>query len=346
MKRVQIEDCQEIGKHSFINWDKLRNSTILITGATGLIGSNLVNAIAYNNQIKKLNIQLILPVRNTHAASERFNWTGAEIVEYHLGDKLYIDRQIDYIVHLASPTNSQFFLERPVDTLVVNFNGNKGLLDWAVDHPIKKYIELSSMEVYGFPEKGHHVKESELGSFETMSARNSYPLAKLSCEALCYGYFAQYKVPTVVLRATQTFGPGVQYSDGRVFAQFMRCAIEKKDIVLKTAGLTERSYLYTADAVSAIILCLLEAEAGQAYTVANPDTYCSIKEMAYLVAHNVAKDQIKVVFDITENFDNLGYARTLFMNLDVGKIKNLGWQPRVALIEMYERMIRGISENE
>ena len=203
-------------------------------------------------------------------------------------------------------------------------------------------IGLSTMEVYGFPEKGHMVVESELGSFETMNARNSYPIAKIASEALCNSYYVQYGVPALILRATQTFGPGVKYDDGRVFAQFMRCANEKKDIVLKSEGLTERSYLYTADAVSAILVSLLKGEPGQAYTVANPDTYCSIKDMAYMVANEIADGQIKVRFDIAEDIEKLGYAHTLYMDLDVGKTEGMGWKSTTDLKSMFERMMRGI----
>ena len=178
-----------------------------------------------------------------------------------------------------------------------------------------------------------------------MNARNSYPIAKIACEALCNGYYAQYGVPTVILRATQTFGPGVKYDDGRVFAQFMRCAVEKKNIVLKSAGLTERPYLYTADAVSAILIGMLRAKPGQSYTVANPDTYCSIKAMALMVADEIAEGQIKVSFDIASDIEKLGYAATLYMDLDIEKIEQLGWKPTVGLITMFNRMIRGIKEN-
>ncbi|MCR5798009.1 MAG: NAD(P)-dependent oxidoreductase [Eubacterium sp.] len=339
MKQVQLEDCKNIGNLEFIDWEQFRNRTVLVTGSTGLIGQNLVNAIAYNSQEKNLDIHLILPVRNTRVAEEQFNWTGAEIVPYELGTELKIETTVDYIVHLASPTSSKYFTEKPVDTMMANIEGTRALLEWARVHPVKKFISLSTMEVYGFPEKGHKVKESEIGVFETMNARNSYPVAKIACEALCNSYWTQYRVPALILRATQTFGPGVKYDDGRVFAQFMRCAIEKKDIVLKSAGLTERSYLYTADAVSAILVSLLKAEPGQAYTVANPDTYCSIKDMAQMVANEIAGGQIKVVFDIAEDIEKLGYAGTLFMDLDVEKISGLGWSPRVGLKTMFERMI-------
>lgn len=343
MKQVQIEDCKRVGNLKFLDWGRFRGSTVLITGSTGLIGQNLVNALAYNSKEKGLDIKLILPVRNMIVAEAEFDWTGAEIIPYELGTELSLEPSVDYIIHLASPTSSKFFTEKPVDTMIANIEGYRELLEWARIHSIKKFIGLSTMEVYGFPEKGHKVKESELGAFETMNVRNSYPLAKIACEALCNSYFMQYGVPTVILRATQTFGPGVKYDDGRVFAQFMRCAVERKDIVLKSAGLTERSYLYTADAVSAILVSLLKARPGQAYTVANPNTYCSIKDMAQIVADEITNGQIKVVFDIEEDISKLGYAETLFMELDVEKIEGLGWRGSTELPEMFRRMIEGMN---
>lgn len=345
MNWVQREDCKAIGELSFIDWEQFRGKTILITGSTGLIGANLVNALAYNSQEKGLNIKLLLPVRNADRARALFDWTGAKMFPYTLGNKLELAESVDYIVHLASPTNSRFFTEKPVDTMLANMEGYKALLDWAVCQPVKKFVGFSTMEVYGFPDKGHKVVESEIGSFETMNTRNSYPIAKIACEALCNSYYEQYGVPALILRATQTFGPGVKYDDGRVFAQFMRCAIEKKDIVLRSQGLTERPYLYTADAVSAVLVSMIKAEPGQAYTIANPKTYCSIKEMAQLVADEIAHGQIKVMFDIVEDIEKLGYAQTLYMDLDVKKISGIGWRATTDLKTMFERMIWGTGNN-
>ncbi len=344
MNRIQTEDCQKIGQSSFVDWKRFRGSAFLITGATGLIGQNLVNALAYNNNEKSLGIKLLIPVRNVEKAEKLFLWTGAEIIPYQLGSKFINHKQVDYIIHLASPTSSKCFSEYPVDTMMNNIEGTRALLNWAKENPVKKFIYLSSMEVYGFPVKGHKVKENELGSFETMNSRNSYPIGKIATENLCYAYYSQYGVPIVILRATQTFGPGVDYNDSRVFAQFMRCAVEKKDIILKSAGLTERSYLYTADCVSAILVGLLKAISGEAYTVANPNTYCSIKEMAELVAAQLAKGSIRVIYDIADDITKLGYAETLHMDLDITKIKALGWEPVTGLYDMYNRMIAGITE--
>ena len=344
MDKVQREDCQRIGKLDFIDWEKFRNAAVLITGSTGLIGSNLVNALAYNSKEKTLDIKLILPVRNVEEAKRLFSWTDAEIMWYELGAEVNIETSVDYIIHLASPTSSRYFKEKPADTMTANIEGTRMLLEWAKDHPVKKFVYLSTMEVYGFPEKKHEVKENELGAFETMSDRNSYPIAKVACEAMCNGYCSQYHVPVVVLRATQTLGPGVKYDDGRVFAQFMRCVIEGKNIILKSEGLTERSYLYTSDAVSAILVGMIRGVSGEAYTVANPDTYCAIKDMAKMVADKIALGKIEVKFDIAKDITELGYAEVLHMKLNVKKIKKLGWKAEINLEEMFARMICGIGE--
>ena len=339
------EDYKMISELPFIDWECFRDTTILVTGATGLIGLNLVHSIVYSNKEKNLNIRILALVRNVDMAKELFSDSGVEIVSYSIEEPISLEEKVDYIVHLASPTNSKYFMDRPVDTLMANIESTKALLEWAKTHPIKRFIMVSTMEIYGFPEKGHKVTESEVGGFLPQNARNSYPIGKIAAETLSYSYFVQYGIPTVIMRATQTFGPGVRYDDGRVFAQFMRCALEEKDIVLRSRGLTERSYLYTADAVSAILTLLLCADNGNAYTVANPNTYCSICEMAEMVAKDLSNGKIAVKFDIAEDIAKLGYAETLYMDLDVSKIEALGWSAKVDLRDMFERMMRGIAED-
>lgn len=197
---------------------------------------------------------------------------------------------------------------------------------------------LSTMEIYGTPGKGVRITEENCGQFDTTTIRNCYPLGKQCCENLCCSYLAEYRVPVKIARLTQTFGPGVNYHDGRIFAEFARCAIEHRNIVLKTRGETERAYLYTEDAVYAILTILLKGEIGQAYTAANEETYCSIYEMASLVA---VKYGIQVEIreqDITSQ----GYADTQYMNLDTAKLQKLGWKPQVGLEEMYDRMIQSM----
>ena len=341
MNAIQLEDFQALAALQTLPWEDLCRQTVVITGGTGLIGSNLVHALLFLNREKALDLRLILPVRDERAAAKMFTEGGdaLTLLPYRLGEVPAVDGEADFIVHLASPTDSRFFKDHPVDTLLANLDGTRVMLELAHEKKVRKMVFLSTMEVYGAPPKGHPVTECELGAFDTMSARNSYPIAKQASEALCYAFFSQYGVPAVVLRLTQTFGPGVRYHDGRVFAEFMRCALEGRDIVLRTPGATERPYLYTADAVSAILHALLKGEPGEAYTAANPDSRCTIREMAELVADTVADGRIRVVTDLSEDPAKFGYADTLTVMLDISKIRRLGWAPTVSLRDMFARMI-------
>ena len=348
MNAIQLEDFQALAALQTLPWEDLRNQTILITGGTGLIGGNLVRALLFLNQAKALHLRLLLPVRDESAAAKKFPEGGEALTlfPYRLGEVPDLDGEVDFIVHLASPTDSRFFKDRPADTLLANLDGTRSMLELARNKKVRKMVFLSTMEVYGTPPKGHPVTECELGAFDTMSARNSYPIAKQASEALCHAYYSQYGVPAVVLRLTQTFGPGVRYDDGRVFAEFMRCVLEGRDIVLRSPGATERPYLYTADAVSAILHGMLKGEPGEAYTAANPESYCSIREMAELVAGTVADGSIRVVTDLSEDPAKFGYADTLTMMLDISKMLRLGWTPTVSLRDMFARMIAWQQEQE
>ncbi len=345
MKTSEVvkEDFLQILKAEFIDWQKFAETTILITGGTGLIGSNLAGALLFANRARDLKLKVIIITRDSKHARQVYGYQeGLDIKEYKGAGPLEIDEKIDFIVHLASPTSSSFFSQHPVETLMANIQGTTVIMNLAREKKVRKVVYLSSMEVYGFPEKGKLVFENNIGCFETTKARNSYPISKLTAETICFAFHHEYEVPCVVLRATQTLGPGVDYHDNRVFAQFMRCVIEKKDIVLKSDGATERSYLYTADAVTAIITGLLRAEAGKAFTIANPLTYCSIREMAEMVANDIAQGGIRVKYEIENDIEKLGYAGTLFMNLDVSSFQKTGWKPKVGLREMFERMIRSV----
>lgn len=314
--------------------EELVGKKIYITGATGLIGSNLVKEL-----LKIEGINIILQVRNKEKAKSLFG----ERVKYEVCDLLDVvkyEGEVDYIVHCANPTSSQFFVNNPVETINLAVNGTIRILEFAREKNVDGLVFLSTMEVYGYPERGHKVKENECGTFDTSVVRNCYPLSKQTCESLCVAYASEYGVPTRVLRLTQTFGPGVDYNDGRVFAEFARCAIEKKDIVLKTKGETERDYLYTLDAVSAILTVLLDGKDGEVYTAANEDTFCSVYEMAKMVADMSGIDVIIKEQDISK----LGYANTLHMDLDTSKLKELGWKPEFGLKEMYINLLKSMKQ--
>ncbi len=322
-------EVYNLNKDEKNKWNRLKGKTFYITGATGLIGMNLVKSLLACNDIR-----IVVQVRNIEKARKLFE-NKVEYVKLDLSKKPSYEGNIDYVIHCANPTASKFFVEKPAETINITVNGTLNILEFAKEKQVDSFVFLSTMEVYGTPEKGHKVKENEGGSFDSAVIRNSYPLSKQVCENLCAAYAKEYGVHTRVIRLTQTFGPGVEYQDGRVFAEFARCAIEKRDIILKTKGETERDYLYTQDAVEAILTVLLNGKDGEMYSAANEETFCSIFEMAKIVS-NMTGIGVRIE---EQDIQKMGYANTLHMDLDTSKLRSLGWKPKVGLEEMYKNLI-------
>ena len=317
----------------------MKNKTVLVTGATGLIGQALVKRLLC------LDTKVLAIVRNIDKAKKILG--DDKRISYIVGDITEIEIKsldIDFIIHGASNTSSKAFVNNPVGVINTAIEGTKRTLEIASLSNVKGYVFLSSMEVYGVPTSDEKIEESQGTNLNTMVARSAYPESKRLCESLCTAYESQYKVPTKVVRLTQTFGPGVQYNDGRVFAEFARCVIEGRDIILHTKGETKRSYLYTEDAVDAILTVLTNGTIGEAYNAANEDTYCSILDLAYLFAGKSADHPIDIKFDIEQDLSHYGYAPVLRMNLSTEKLCNLGWRPCFQLPEMIDSLIEDMKK--
>ena len=171
------------------------------------------------------------------------------------------------------------------------------------------------------------------------TVRSCYPEGKRMCECLCTAYASQYGVNVMSARLAQTFGAGILPTENRVFAQFARSAMKKEDIVLHTTGESEGNYVYTADAILAILLLLAKGQKGEAYNIANEESHITIRNMAEMVAGEIADHRIQVVIDIPNDSAALGYAPPVRMWLDSSKMRALGWEPKVGLKEAYQRMI-------
>lgn len=322
-------------------FEALSGKTVFITGATGLIGSQFIKSLACCNRKKGSAIKIVAFVRSAEKAEKVFG--DIPDIEFVVGDihaKIEYNGNVDYIIHGASATSSKYFVEHPVETIKTAIDGTVSVLEFAKEKKVEGFVYLSSLEVYGTPsENAGLISESDYGYIDQLNVRSSYSEGKRMVECLCCSYASEYNVPVKIARLSQTFGAGVEYNDGRVFAEFARCAIEKKDIVLHTQGNTVRSYCYTTDAVSAITYILLKGKSGEAYNVTNMNTACSIKEMAQLVCDTFKDSGIEVKIDIPENIASFGYNPEMIIRLDSSKLEGLGWKANVSLDEMFKRLV-------
>lgn len=345
---VQKEDLEQICASGFIPWERLKQKTILVTGATGLIGYALTSALLHFDLVHDGQVKVIALVRSKQKGIEKFSdWLDAgaklEFLEGAVEEAHDILGPVDYILHCAAPTTSAYFIEHPVETIHTIYAGTKNVLELAKEKRSSGTVFLSSMEVYGQVTARDKLCEADLGHLDLSSVRSSYSEGKRLAENLCCAYAAQYDVPVTIARLAQTFGPGVDRNDSRVFAYMARCALAGKDIRLSTDGSKENMYLYTMDAVSAILLLLFKGERGAAYNVANESTYCSIKEMGELVGKTLSESGINVITGVERKTDGQ-YRPAGYLNLDTSKLKELGWSARIGLTEMYLRTFGGQRE--
>lgn len=348
MESLKRKDMENICREQAIPWERLRGKSIFITGATGLIGKTLVHALQHKNRMDHLNCRILVYVRNRKKAERLFGEESAELRIYtgDITEKPTIGEPVHFIVHGASQTSSGAFVKEPVETIHTSVTGTDQMLKLAAEKKVEGFLYLSSMEVYGAPETDEKIREDHSTDLDPMSVRSSYPESKRMCECLCASYCREYQVPARILRLTQTFGPGVDYHDERIFAEFARCVIEERDIVLHTEGKTKRSYLYTADAVTAILTVLLNGRDQEAYNAANEESYCSIYEMACMVAETFGGDKTRVRIRIPQDLEKFGYAPTLHMNLDTEKLRELGWKPKYSLDQCFTQMIQDMKNQE
>ncbi len=323
----------------YIKQKNICKSSILITGGTGLIGSIIAKAFSVANRKYQLDNHISILLRDLNKAKSIF--LGFEDLDYIVSDinNKFTEKQFDYIIHTASPTASKYFMTNPVEVMDSNYIGTKNVLGLAEKSNAKSVVCLSSMEVFGVVNScDKRITEKELGYIDITNIRSCYSESKRALELLCKCYFAEYQVPVKIARLSQTFGAGVLSTENRVFAQFARKAVNGEDIVLHTTGESVGNYCYTRDAVKAIITILLSGENGESYTVVNENSTMMIKDMAKLVAENFSAGKSKVVFDIPK--DNMyGYAPDTKMCLSSEKLRKLGWEPEIDIIQMYARMI-------
>ena len=342
MKDVLEEDFDKITKRD-ISWDALRNSSFVITGATGLIGSLIVKYLLYANRTMNFGAKIYAVVRNVEKADKIFAEEKTDALTYVVADltkeKVNCEGDCDYIVHAAAVTASKVMVSDPVGTICTSIDGTEKMLQLAVEKKAKAFIYISSMEVYGQPTVGGKTAEKDLGYVDIENVRSCYPEGKRMCECLCTAYAAQYGVNVISARLAQTFGAGILPTENRVFAQFARSVMRGENIVLHTTGESEGNYVYTADAIAAIMTLLVKGKAGEAYNIANEDSHITIRNMAELVAREIAGEKIQVVIDIPEDSVSLGYAPPVKMWLDASKMRELGWKPEIGLVEAYKRMI-------
>ncbi len=329
-----------------MEYGQVHKKTYLITGITGLIGRMLAEELILSAAEGREEIQIIGVGRNRERMQDTFagvNGGDIAFVEADCADNEQVLRRIttpiDHIIHCACPTASAYMISNPVETADSIVLGTRNILELARRLRVKSMVYLSSMEAYGVVKDiGRARTEDELGDIDITSARSCYSLGKRMAEHYCHIYRKEYGVPVRIARLAQVFGRGVRPVDNRVYMQFARAACEGRDIVLKTRGDSMGNYCASDDAVRAILTILNKGEDGEVYNVVNESNTMCIRQMAELVASQIADGKISVRIE-PEDAERTGYAPDTGLRLSGAKLRKLGWKPVKGIAEMYREVM-------
>lgn len=322
------EDIVKVADIQF-QWEKLYNKSIMITGATGMIGSFLIDVLMYKNKVEDLKCSIFAVARNMEKAKKRFNsyWNDPyfNFVGCDINKEITIDiDSLDIVFHAASNTHPVAYATEPIETMLTNIIGTRNLLDFAATHDTKTFIFASSVEVYG-ENRGDVEKflEDYCGYIDCNTLRAGYPESKRAGEALCQAYIKQKGLNIIIPRLSRTFGPTMLMSDTKAISQFIKKGVAGEDIVLKSEGTQFYSYSYVADAVSGILTCLFYGRCGEAYNISDDSCDINLRDLAAIIADYANK---KVVFEIPDAVESAGYSKATKAILNNEKLKSLGWK--------------------
>lgn len=338
MNRVFKEDLEAIIGED-IEWEKLRGKRVLITGASGMIGTYMLQTLIMLNDRFTYGIRILAVLRNASKLPQEVREReDVEIIAHDVTERLCIEGNVDYVIHAASPASPLIMQNQPVETIAANTLGTFNTLRLAEEKKAEGYLFISSREVYGQPEEGQEFfYENTYGFVDQLNPRSCYSEGKKAAETMCVCFHEEYGLNTKIARLAHTYGPGMSIYDGRVQADFLKNVFHNEDIVLKSEGTAVRTYTYIGDAVAALYRILLSSP-EMVYNIGNEAGKVSIRELAEIMVDIYPERGLKLVFDIPEG-GTKGTAPYTLGILSSKKLRKIGWSPRYSVKEGFKRTL-------
>ncbi len=344
-----FKDVEQIAS-TVLPWEKLRDKTLLITGANGFISYYLVAALMLRNDRYQDNIKVIGVVRNACKAEKKFGdlikRSDLKLIVQDICDRVETQESVDYVIHAASQASAYYFENDPVGTIDANLSGTSNVLKLAKDKKAISTLFISSLKVYGQVTDGSStLKEENIGYVDQTDYKNCYAIGKRASETLCASYCKQYDMNVKIARPSYIYGPS-SLDDDRVWAQFIANVVKNESILLKSNGAAYRSFCYVTDTVTALLLILLNGANATPYNIAADHSNTTIR--------NFAREAVKVFPErnLTLSFANprdeeepdLTKFTVTPEILDHTRINELGWRAEVTLTEGIKRSVETIEE--
>ena len=300
---------------------------IVLTGAAGFVGSHLADRLLADGNT-------VIGFDNLSTGS-RANLSAAEasprftFVEADVSEPLRIAGPVDWILHFASPASPPRYLERPIETLLVNAEGTHNLLTLARENGAA-FLLASTSEVYGDPAE-HPQTETYWGNVNPIGPRSVYDEGKRYAEAMTMAFRRAFGAPIRICRIFNTYGPRMDAADGRVVTNMISQALAGEPLTVYGEGHQTRSFQYVDDLVEGVVR-LMGVDYQDPVNLGNPVEY-DMLELADLVKELTGSSA-------PIEFRSLPEDDPQRRRPDISVAKHvLGWQPVVALRDGLTRTI-------
>ena len=307
----------------------------LITGGAGFIGSHFVHALLESDpEANVVNLDLLTYAGNPDNLTDlkensRYRFVHGDICDRELVDKLMADT--DVVVHFAAES----FVDRSIygaDHFIrTDVYGTFVLLEMARKYSIRKFIHISTDEVYG---------DCPSGSFDESAAlnpTNPYAASKAGADRLAYSFYKTYDLPVIITRSSNNYGPN-QYPE-KLIPLFITNALQDIPLPVYGDGRQVRDWLFVRDHCTAVLLLLNKGNPGETYNISTGYEVTNL-QITESVIHQLGKPD-SLIRHVT---DRPGHDRRY--SIDSSKLRQLGWQPDQDLMSGLEKTIRWYQENQ
>lgn len=313
------------------------DNTLLVTGGCGFIGSHFINYI-FNKYslIKIINIDAMyycaneLNVNENVRNSNRYTFIKGKVQDKDLINFILNTYNVSYIVHFAAQSHVDTSFTDSLQYTQDNIVGTHTLIECCrIYGKIKKFIHISTDEVYG-----ESICEKKTEN-SVLIPTNPYASSKASAELIVQSYYHSFKMPIVIVRSNNIFGPN-QYPE-KLIPKFIKLLKENKKLTIYGDGHHIRGFLHVSDVVRAVELILLKGTISEIYNIGVE------KEFEFSVL-DVAKILIKLIKNSTDYNDFIEYVDDRPFNdkryyISNDKVKSLGWKVKTNFMEVLKELI-------